>query len=150
MPFMLITFGVLFVIAAYRNNLSTLGNTLSSDFAAVGGFFGWFVAIFIIGAFGYYPPARGVSRAFLALLILAMLVANAGVFAQFQSAFKGAGASGQGDNATGGATDKPADGTSTDDAGAGANGDGGAGNTDGGLDVTVHPSTGGITGTTLH
>lgn len=89
MPFMLIIFGLVMIIAAYHNTQGVLGQQLKNDMSGVGGFFMWFAGIFIIGAIGYYAPARAASRAFMALVIIAMFIANRGVFAQFSGAFTG-------------------------------------------------------------
>lgn len=85
MPFALLLFGLLLVIAGARGKTPDLGALLVSDFSGAGNFFYWFAAIGCTGALGYYPPIKQPSRMFLALILIVMFLANKGVFAQLQS-----------------------------------------------------------------
>ena len=99
MPIFLLIVGILLVIVAINNKLPKLGALVKDDFApSIGGhsFTIWIVAIFVIGAIGYYRPFKPVSNAFLVLVIVAMILANGnpklaggGFFNQFNNAIKG-------------------------------------------------------------
>lgn len=85
MAFALIGLGLLLFMAAYQNNVAALGSQLSADITGSRGFLIWFVAIFIIGALGYVPLFKNVSRAFLVLILVVIVLSNRGFFAQFVS-----------------------------------------------------------------
>lgn len=91
MPFLLILFGVLFIIVGVNNTQDDLLALLKDDFTpSTGhGFIGWIVAIGAIGAVGYIPRLKPVSNGFLVLVILVLVLANSkgsqGFFQQFQN-----------------------------------------------------------------
>lgn len=88
MPFLFLTFGILFIVAGARNTQTQLLTLLKGDFLGKPNFLFWFASILIIGALGYVQSLRPVSRAFLALVIIVLLIENnnktgrPGVFAQ--------------------------------------------------------------------
>lgn len=87
MAFALIGLGLLLFMAAYQNNVAALGSQLSSDITGSRGFLIWFVALFLVGALGYVPLFKNVSRAFLVLILVVVLLSNQGFAANFVSAF---------------------------------------------------------------
>lgn len=80
--------GIILVIAAARGTLGDLGTLLKSEFSGSNNFFYWLIAIGIVGAIGYNQKAQPFSRAFLTLIILSMVLANKGVYAQFMAAIE--------------------------------------------------------------
>jgi len=88
MPFALILIGALLIVAGIRNKLSDLGTLLAGDFSGPGNFFYWVAGIGALGAIGYYNPLRNVSRLFLALIILSMLLSDQGFFEQLKQALQ--------------------------------------------------------------
>jgi hypothetical protein len=86
MAFALIGIGLLLFMAAYHNNVAMLGSQLSADVSGASGFFIWVVALFLIGALGYVPVLKGVSRIFLVLILVVVFLANKGFFQQFTAA----------------------------------------------------------------
>jgi hypothetical protein len=48
----------------------------------------WGIALFIIGAAGYYKPLKPLSNAFLGLVILVLFISNRGFFARFMEQIK--------------------------------------------------------------
>ena len=88
MPFVFLFAGLLLVIAGARDKTSTLGTLIANDFAGPTNFFYWAASIGAVGAVGYYTPLRNVSRLFLALILLSMLIADQGFFVQLQDALK--------------------------------------------------------------
>lgn len=85
MPLALLLVGILFLVAAVRGKDKTdeLFSTLKSDFTGPGNFIYWGLALFLIGALGYYRPLKPVSSAFMALVIIALFFSNKGFFQKF-------------------------------------------------------------------
>lgn len=86
MPIALILIGVILLIAAVRNTQGTLFTLVKGDFTGKNNFIFWLVAILVIGAIGNVKQLKGFSNAFLALVIIVILLSNKGFFAQFQTA----------------------------------------------------------------
>ena len=83
MPLALLVIGILFITAAVRGKQDLLFDTLKDDFTGPNNFIYWFIAIFLIGAIGYYKPAKPLANAFLTLVILVMFISNRGFFQRF-------------------------------------------------------------------
>jgi hypothetical protein len=77
----LVAVGIAFVIAAIRGTLQGtpqnpgLLDLLYSDFVGPNNFFVWIAAIGLVGAVGYVKPLRGVSDAFIVLIIIVFILA---------------------------------------------------------------------------
>lgn len=80
MPFALILVGLILIIASARGTLKDLGALLKGDFTGANNFFIWLIALGVVGMIGYYRPAEKFSRAFMALILLAMILSNGGFF----------------------------------------------------------------------
>jgi len=103
MPLALLVIGVLFITAAVRGKQQLLFSTLKDDFTGPNNFIYWFIAIFIIGAVGYYKPAKPLANAFLTLIVLVLFLSNRGFFEKFMEQIgstRGGGSSGIWDFAT--------------------------------------------------
>jgi len=61
------------VVTGVQNTYAALGAQLQSDGVA---FLKWGVAIGIVGAGGYVSDLQGLSRAFLGLILIAMILSN--------------------------------------------------------------------------
>jgi hypothetical protein len=86
MPFVFIIIGVGFVVIAIRGTQATAFQLLQSEFSGPNSFIKWALAIFILGAVGYIPTIRPVTRALLALVLLVIFLVNGkGLFAQFNN-----------------------------------------------------------------
>jgi len=90
MPLALILLGILFLTAAARGNkcngqqcADVLFQTLKSDFTGPNNFLYWGIALWIIGAAGYYKPLKPLSNAFLGLVIIVLFLSNRGFFQKF-------------------------------------------------------------------
>lgn len=86
MAFVLLIIGAVMVDSAVRNTEGQLWTLVKGDFEGTGqqhGFIVWFAAILVIGAVGYVPSLRSLSRVFLALVIVVLLISNKGFFTQF-------------------------------------------------------------------
>lgn len=86
MPYLFLIAGVVMVVSAARNTHTQLLGLLKDDFTGKGNFIYWMLSILIIGAIGYIPDLKPVSRAFLVLVIIVLFLQNRGVFAQFTQA----------------------------------------------------------------
>lgn len=87
MPFALIIVGLVLVVSSVRNTV-TQGNPnlvgmLKQDFTGSDNFSYWMISILIIGALGYVPTFRPLSRAFLVLVVIVLIISNGGFFKQF-------------------------------------------------------------------
>lgn len=90
MPLALLLVGILFLTAAVRGDKcdgqqcsDLLFKTLKDDFTGPNNFIYWGIALWIIGAAGYYKPLKPLSNAFLGLVILVLFIANRGFFQKF-------------------------------------------------------------------
>jgi hypothetical protein len=94
MAYVLIFFGLLLTVAGVRNTHVDQGGNpglftlLRGDFTGSNSFIYWLGAIAIVGGLGYIPGIQKVSNAFLALILIVLVLSNQGVFAQFQSALQ--------------------------------------------------------------
>lgn len=68
--------GLVSIIAAVRGTHAQFFALLKKDFTGPDNFVIWMAALFAIGAVGYYKPLRGISSAFLVLVILVMILAQ--------------------------------------------------------------------------
>lgn len=107
MPFVLIVIGVILLVTAIQGTTGQLGSMLRQDVFPGGGkgYLYWFVAIFLIGAIGYEPKLRPISRGLLVLVVLVLLISQGGFFAKFSQALGQIGQGvGSGSTATPGTT----------------------------------------------
>jgi hypothetical protein len=93
MPFVLITIGVVLLVAAVRGTQEDLYYLAAGDFIGKDNFIFWFLSILIIGAIGYIPKMKPISDGFLILVILVLFlkrgqpgVSGGGFFEQFNQA----------------------------------------------------------------
>lgn len=80
MPLMLVIVGIVLLVAAWRNTAGDLGNALATD---VPPFLIWAGALIAVGALGYLPGMKQVSRGLLALVLIVLVLTN------YQALFKG-------------------------------------------------------------
>lgn len=85
-PFFLTTLGLIMIVTGSRDTYAAFGKQVVGDFTGEGNFTYWLVAIGAIGAVGYAPQFRGFSRGFLALILVAMVLRNGGVFDELTAA----------------------------------------------------------------
>jgi hypothetical protein len=76
MPFFFVTVGILLIITGAKDTYVALGKQVASDFTGDRNFFVWIMALGSIGAVGYVPKLRGFSHAFMALVLVAMVLTN--------------------------------------------------------------------------
>ena len=87
MPFVFAIAGIVLVVAGVRGTVTStnpnLVTLLKSDLTGSPNYLEWIAAIGIIGAIGYIPALRTFSRLFMGLVVIGLLLANRGFFAQF-------------------------------------------------------------------
>lgn len=140
MPFLLAIIAIFLVVVGARGmgNVRQFRDLLVGDFTGQNNFLTWIFAIGLIGVFGYIPGLEKVSRAFLVLLFVVLVLGTQGSFlAKIRDAFRNAGSSTGGGGA----------GASTAGAGAGIPSIGSvvAGTLNGLGGTNPAPSTGGTT-----
>lgn len=79
MPILMLFLGALSLDLAYRGTEHEFAKVLFSDLGNAQ-FWAWGGSIIAIGALGYYSPARRISELGMALVILAMVLSNKGLF----------------------------------------------------------------------
>lgn len=79
MPFVVIAFGIVFIIAGVRGTQGALFTLLKNDLM---GFAPWFASILVIGGLGYIKPIKPITDAFMVLLIVVLFLSNGGFFAK--------------------------------------------------------------------
>jgi hypothetical protein len=95
MPLAFLLIGAVLIVVAVRGTHANLGQLLVEDFTGKGGgsadkgFLIWVAAIGGVAALGFIPGMKVPAKILLALVILAILVSNKGVFANAASAFQG-------------------------------------------------------------
>lgn len=74
MAFALIFVGLLLVVSSVRGTTSDLVKQVQSDFTGPGNFIWWMTVVFLLGAIGYIPGLKLLSRALLGLALLALFI----------------------------------------------------------------------------
>jgi hypothetical protein len=86
MPFVFLIVGLGFLVVAVRGTQKDAFALLQSEFSGPNSFVRWALAIFILGALGYIPVIKPVTRALLVLVLLVIILTNGkGLFAQFNT-----------------------------------------------------------------
>lgn len=82
MPLAAIIIGAVLLDLAFRGTEHEFAKQLGQDFGQGSEFLAWAASIAILGALGYVPALRQVSKLALALVILVMVIRNKGGFQQ--------------------------------------------------------------------
>lgn len=88
MAFVLTFTGLLMIVTGVKGTYAQFGAQVVSDFTGSQPFTYWVAAILGVGAIGYIDALRTVSRMFLALILISMILANKGFFNQLMAALK--------------------------------------------------------------
>lgn len=94
MPFAFLIVGVVLVISGVKGTSQDLLTLVKGDLEGKNGYLYWLVAILVIGSVGYIPAFKSLSRAFLILLLVVLVLkegntgsnAGGGFFQQFTKA----------------------------------------------------------------
>jgi hypothetical protein len=84
MPFAFLIVGAFFVVSGVRNTAPQLLSLMKGDLTGQSNYVSWMVAILAIGALGYVDTLRPLSRAFMVLVIVVLILKNGGVFQLFE------------------------------------------------------------------
>jgi hypothetical protein len=84
----LILAGILLTVSGARGTEKDLYALLEGDFTGSNSFLWWIAAVGVIGALGYVKALQGLSHAFLALILIVLVLSNRGVFQQFTQAIQ--------------------------------------------------------------
>lgn len=76
LAFALLIVGAVLLISGIKDTQQQLYNLVKGDFTGPGNFFYWVLAILVIGAVGYIPSMRTLSRMFLILVLVVLLIHN--------------------------------------------------------------------------
>ena len=85
MPILFIGSGLALVLTGVKGDPGALWELLAGDFTGQNNFIYWMISILALGSLGYVDSLRQMSRLFLALVVVVLLLDNKGFFAQLQS-----------------------------------------------------------------
>lgn len=95
MPFAFILVGILFVVSGAKGNTNQLIKLVKGDLTGTNGYIYWAISIFAIGSLGYIPELKTLSRWFLALVLVVLVLktgntnrSGGGFFTQFTAALQ--------------------------------------------------------------
>lgn len=93
MPFAFIIAGIVLLTAGVRGQSNKLVTLIKGDLTGSNNFFYWILSILLIGSLGYIEDFKALSRAFLVLVLLVLVLANdkgtnGGFVVKFQEAVK--------------------------------------------------------------
>lgn len=74
MPFAFAIVGIVFIVAGVRGKSADLMDLLKKDLIGPNNFIYWMLSIFIIGSIGYIQDFRALSRAFLVLVLVVLIL----------------------------------------------------------------------------
>lgn len=87
MPFFFILIGFGLVVIGYRGTQHDFYKLLQSDFSGQNNFFVFALGLFIVGLIGYVPKLKGLSNAFLVLVLIVILLSQKKQGSDFFSLF---------------------------------------------------------------
>lgn len=87
MAFVLIIFGIAFILAGYHGNAKKLFQKIGGEFTGTPSFGKWTLAILAIGGIGYIKPLKKISDVFIVLVLVVLFLHNQGFFYKFSKQF---------------------------------------------------------------
>ena len=97
MPYALLIFGTIALIAGVRDTQSDLAKLVKQDFTGSPSFIWWIVAMLIVGSLGYIKSIRPAANALLALVLIVLFI-GAGKNSFFQKFTQEIGSGSSGSN----------------------------------------------------
>jgi hypothetical protein len=84
-PLLFIGSGLILILTGVKGNPGALWQLVQGDFEGQNNFVYWTIAILVLGSLGYIAQLRSLSRMFVALVLIVLLLDNKGFFAQLQA-----------------------------------------------------------------
>lgn len=84
MPILFIGSGLILILTGIKGHPDQLWKLFGNEFVGKNNFAYWIVSILVLGSLGYVPQLRNLSRLFLGLVVLVLLLDNKGFFAKLQ------------------------------------------------------------------
>lgn len=84
MPILFIGTGLILLLTGVKGDPAKLYAALENDFSGPGNFVYWTAAMVVLGALGYIRSLQSLSRLFMGLILIVLLLDNRGFFAQLQ------------------------------------------------------------------
>lgn len=75
----------MFLLTGLQGDAGTLYALLRDDFTGQNNYIYWLLSILVLGSLGYIKSLEHLSRVFVALVLIVLLLDNKGFFAQLQS-----------------------------------------------------------------
>lgn len=88
MAYVLLLVGIMLTVSGVQNTHGKLFQLVKDDFTGENSFIYWAASVALVGGLGYVPALRELSRAFLVLILLVLVISNRGVFPNFMEALK--------------------------------------------------------------
>lgn len=85
MPLLFIGTGLVLILTGVKGDPGQLWELVAGDFSGPNNYVYWMVSILVLGALGYVDQLKQLSKVFIALVVLVLLLHNHGFFAQLQS-----------------------------------------------------------------
>src|SRR5882672_9096431 len=85
MPLLFIGSGLLLLVTGVTGDPSKLFALLAGDFQGKNNFIYWLLSIVVLGSLGYIESLKNLSRLFIVLVLIVLLLDNKGFFAQLQA-----------------------------------------------------------------
>jgi hypothetical protein len=85
MPLLFIGTGLVFILTGVKGQPGELWQLFQGDFTGKNNFIYWMIAMLVLGALGYIEQLKNLSRLFIVLVLVVLLLDNRGFFAQLQS-----------------------------------------------------------------
>lgn len=87
MPIVFGVIGIVLIVAGIRDTVTgsnpNIVTLIKGDLTGEPNYIEWMIAIFILGALGYIPSLRTLSRLFMTLVVIGLILSNKGFFAKF-------------------------------------------------------------------
>lgn len=84
MPLLFIGSGLVLILTGLKGKPDELWKLLQGDFTGANNFVYWLVSLLALGSLGYIPQLKNLSRLFIALVVIVLLLDNKGFFAKLQ------------------------------------------------------------------
>jgi len=85
MPLLFLGIGTVLILTGLKGDPAKLWSLIQGDFTGTNNFIYWLIAILVLGSLGYVESLKGLSRLFVILLMIVLLLDNKGFFTQLQA-----------------------------------------------------------------